>query len=493
MSVKQISFSPELLDTPELKEVNFDESVCHSKTDTDLSNFEFSSLDTIQKFNFDANLPVQSGGDATKEKQEIEETENPSENNNEDPNEDNNEDNNQEIENVDLTQDDDDNDLTPINFGEQSGGVSLDLANLDSDVTMDEVTNNQDNPGEDPQQADDIIDENDREYEEDGTSIKERLNEIMEIHKEMSTPENQNLIQDLENKRLDNVTIDLNLLTQKLERELDLYWDKNLDIAFIEKKVDEYIKNHESKEYETYRKMLMYILSKTKAGYKVTINNKSEYVMHKGDESKYDVKLIPPKYIDLKTENTKLQREITNTKFSLYQHKLDILENADIIMEEDLKEFRKLQKKYYDLKHKEVIYDKYHKKINNRPDNEIDMFLNFIKKKSNFKTDVAQTIETKYIKAPLEFQESIKQSKISSLQLFNEIKNKFEMKSKSNEKFTKEEKKEMKNLIKKYLTTGNTLTVLNMIGQFQNKYKKQINIIIEKKPVIDVVKGKKKM
>jgi len=484
MTVKQISFSPELLNTPELKELNFDEPVCHSKVDTDLSNFEFSSLANTQKFNYDANLPIQFGGKPKKNKL-INEPENIEEHKELTQTGGNDEDSNQ------LTQTGDDfEDLKPINFG-QSGGFSLDLENLNSDITMDEVTNNQDNPGEDPPQADDIIDENNREYEEDGTTIKERLSEIMEIHKEMSTQENQQLIQDLENKRLDDVTIDLDLLTQKLEKELDLFWDKNLDIAFIEKKVNEYIQNHESKEYETYRKMLMYILSKTKTGYVVTVNKKGDYVMHKGNESKYDVKLTPPKYIDLTTETTKLKKEITETKFSLYQHKLDILENADKIMEEDLKEFRKLQKKYYDLKHKEVIYDTYHKKINNRPDNEIEMFLNFIRKKSNFKTDITQTIKTKYIKVPLEFQESIRQSKISSLELFNEIRNKFEMKLKANEKFTKEENKEMKNLIKKYLTTGNTSTVLNMINQFQNKHKKQINIIIEKKPVIDVIRGNK--
>jgi hypothetical protein len=485
MSVKQISFSPELLDTPELKEVNFDEPVCHSKSDTDLSNFEFSSLSNTQKFNYDANLPVQFGGknkEAKHNDEYIYENENENENQNRSDEE--------HYDHKDLTQTGGDG-LKPIDFSKQSGGASIDLENLDSDITMDEVTNNQDNPGEDPPQADDIIDENDREFEEDGTSIKDRLNEIMEIHKEMSTQENQQLIQELENKRLDNVNIDIDLLTQKLEKELDLYWDKNLDIAFIEKKVDEYIKNYESKEYETYRKMLMYILSKNKTGYVVSVNKAGEYVMHKGNETKYDIKLTPPKYIDLTIDTNKLRKEITDTKFCLYQHKLDILENADRIMEEDLKEFRKLQKKYYDLKHKEVIYDTYHKKINNRPNNEIEMFLNFIKKKSNFKTDITQTIETKYIKAPLEFQESIRQSKISSLELFNEIRNKFEVKLKNDEKFTKADDKEIKTLIKKYLTTGNTTTVLNMIGQFQNKYKKQINIIIEKIPVIDVAKGVK--
>ena len=109
---------------------------------------------------------------------------------------------------------------------------------------------------------------------------------------------------------MNDLDFDIESLSKKLEQEMNLYWDKNLDITYIENKVDEYIKNHESKEYETYRKMLTYILSKTKAGYILSINKKGDYILHKGNEDKYDVKLTPPKYIDLTKETDKLNDEI---------------------------------------------------------------------------------------------------------------------------------------------------------------------------------------
>lgn len=467
MSLKQISFSPELLDAPEVKDV--DQSCLSADMDLTQVNFTDGTPSQGQSL-FDTNLPPQLGGGIS-------------------------EDDKQNYEHIEIQksghEDNREDELKKADFWGQSGGA--DLENLESEVTMDEITNNPDNPGEDPEQADDAIDENDREYEEDGDSIQSRLDEIRKIQMEMNTLENREEIKELENMKMNELNFDLASLSKKLEHAMDLYWDKNLDIAYIENKVEQYIKNYNSKDYETYRKMLIYVLTKTKAGYQLTIGKKGEYILHKGNESNYDIKLTPPKYIDLSIQTNKLKKEIKDTLFKLYDAKSELVDNADKLLEEDLKEFRSLQKKYYELKHTEAIYDSYHKKINDRKDDEIEMFLNFIKKKNNFKNDAIHSIETKYVKAPISFQEEIRQSKISSLELFNQIRNKFEKHYATNEKMSKEDSKEMKVLIKRYLTTGNTSAILHMIEQFQTRHKKMVNIIIEKKPIIDVKSsGKRK-
>lgn len=473
MSIKQISFSPELLDSPEVKDV--DESCLTSSLD--MTQIDFKDNPDGHNFNFEANLPLQSGGDMDANEPKVNEEVKVSE----------------DIKvNDDELEEKETEGLNKVDLWGQSGGADLD--NLESEVTMDEITNNLDNPGEDPIQADDAIDENDRSYEEDGNTVQERLNEIRQFQMEMNTEETKEELRELENMKMNSLDFDLESLTKKLENEMDLYWDKNLDIAFVENKVDEYIRNYESKEYETYRKMLVYVLTKTKAGYKMSIGNKGEYILHKGDEKNYDIKLTPPKYIDLDRDGKKLQKEIKDTLFELYDTKVELVNNADKLLDEDLSHFRKLQKKYYNLKHTEAIYEAYHKKINDRKDDEIEMFLNFVKKKNNYKNDTVYAIDTKYVKAPVSFQDNIRQAKISSLELYNQIRNKFEIHAASSDKMTKEETKEMKELIKKYLSTGNTSAILNLIEQFQNKLKKMVNVIIEKKPVIDVSKnvGKKK-
>jgi hypothetical protein len=481
MSLKQISFSPELLDAPEVKDIEMDKS-CLS-ADMDLSQVNFADGTPGHNL-FNTNLSPQLGGGIPKE----------SNDNNEYKYNEHYEhnDTNSESEQKDyISSPNVDDELQKVNFWEQSGGT--DLENLESEVTLAEITNNPDNPGEDPQQADDAIDENDRDYEEDGHSVESRLNEIRKMQMEMDSVENREEIKELENLKMKELNFDLTSLSKKLEHAMDLYWDKNLDMVYVESKVDQYIKNYNSKDYETYRKMLIYVLTKTKAGYKLTIGNKGEYILHKGNESNYDIKLTPPKYIDLSIDTRRLKKEIKETLFKLYDTKSELIDNADKLLEEDLKEFRQLQKKYYDLIHTEAIYDSYHKKINDRKDDEIELFLNFIRKKNNFKNDAVHSIETKYVKAPISFQENIRQSKISSLELFNQIQNKFEKHYAINEKMSKEDTKEMKGLIKKYLTTGNTTTILHMIEQFQTKHKKMVNIIIEKKPVIDVKSsGKRK-
>lgn len=497
MSVKQISFSPELLDTPEITPVNLDsDGGCDLTSNADFTQIDYMPNQNPQPINnlLSSNpppLPMQMGGDMD---MDIEAThvnfdspEQSSLNHDNTTNIDNNittDINNNNINNNNKTEVNGSNNESLY----QMGGSYVDIDNIENETDIEEIEENPDNPGEDPMQMDDAIDENDQEFKEDGMSLTERLSQIRNIEAEMTTEENQQLIKELENTRISDLDFDIKLLSQKLEQEMDLFWDKNLDIAFVERKIEEYIENYESKEYDTYRKMLMYILTKTKMGYKLSITNNGVYILHKGDESKYDIKLTPPKYIDLNIEMGRLNEEIKDITFQLHDIKTELLENAEKIMDDDMNDFRKLQKKYYDLIHKKAIYEGYQKKINKRGDDEVEMFLNFIKRNSNFRNDANYIIDTKYVKVPLDFKNNIQQTKMSSLELFNQIRNKFE---KIEGKIKKEEQKELKELITKYLKVGNASVIIGIIEQYHTKQKKSINIIIEKKPIVDVTKAKK--
>jgi hypothetical protein len=445
MSLKQISFSPELLDTPEVKDITLpQQSNCTMTTQTDLSQIDYVPLP----------INLQAGGS-----QNIEEL-------------------------------DDMKELTKVSFDDedkfQQSGGKFDIKNK-GDVTMDEV---KDNPDED--QIDDIIDENDHQFEtSEGKNIGERLKEIRQFEQEVSVIEENQHIKKLEETKIDNdIEFDLHALNDKLAEEMDLYWDKELDITYVERKVEEYIENYNSNEYKTYRSMFMYVLSKTKIGYKVDVSRKGDYILHKGNMDEYEIKLTPPKYIYLNTAVDKLENNLKDLEFNLYDLKTELIDNVDRILEEDLTSFRKMQKKYYDIKHQIAIYNEYYDKINKKDNDEIDIFLNFIKKKTNSKNEILYVIDTNYIKVPLAFQENLKKSKISSLELYNQVKNMYHKQSKT--KITKAEQKEFHTLVKKYLNTGNTQSVINIIGQYQKHLKKHVDFIIEKKPIIDVAKNKPK-
>lgn len=478
MSIKQISFSPELLDTPEVNPINIDDmsagGSCELTSDADLTQLDFTS--TAQShypselLGPNPSLLTQIGGGLSKP-----------------------EPNTQPMVGgfgVDLEANKINLNNMPtqpaIRLSSQSGGDVIDMDNFEDETNIEELGYNQDNPGEDPPQMDDMIDENDDAYKDDNLSLTEKLKELRNVQEEMNIDENQQIIKELENTKIADLDFDLSLLSKKLEYEMDLFWDKKLDIAFIENKIEEYIGNYESKDYETYRKMLMYILTKTKMGFKLTINKSGEHILHKGDETKFEIKLTPPKYINLDKATLDLKQEIKDITFQLYDLKSELVENAEKIMDEDTSKFRKLQKTYYDLIHKKAIFEGYFKKINKRGDDEVEMFLNFIKRNSNFRNDSTYIIDTQYIKVPLSFNNDLTQTKMSSLELFNQIRNKFEQHIGTKTKFTKIEQNEIKELIKKYVQVGNAAKVVGMIEQFNIKQKKSINYIVEKKPIINV-------
>lgn len=458
MSLKQISFSPELLDAPEVKSVSMTDSgtseQCDMTSKTDLSQIDFVGLPLntqVGGFHTFNEIPTQSMSEPIPEEPMSEPI--PEESMSD----------GMELKEVNFD--------SPESQAPQSGGFKkLDVNNESSDID------------EDPMLIDTIKDE----------TLSSKMKELRSFDTETKTKEQDENDKGLENAKIPDMDdYDLSELNNELTKEMNLYWDKELDEAYVENKVKQYINNYYSDEYKTYRSMFMYILSKTKIGYKVTLNQKGEYVLYKGNMDVYDIKLTPPKTVDINIGIRNMNKEMKELEFELYEMKTQLIDNADRIMDEDIQEFNKLQKKYYNIKHNKAIYQQYYKKINKQDDNEVDMFLNFMRKKTNQKNELIHVIETKYVSAPESFQENIRQSKISSLQLYNQIIDTFQTNSQTKQKMDKKQKQELHTLIKKYLTTGDAHTIIQSIEQFHKELKKRVNIVIEKKPIIDIKKHNK--
>lgn len=497
-NIKQISFSPEYLEAPEVKTFPLPNGGgCDLSSKSDLSTIEFASLPInttklsggakIDVEQLTSNQPNTTSGDSYGG-------------------------------NYNSYgggyESDDDSELTPVNFntsgkeydtGElpdsllpkkslenhiQHGGLSM---QIESDTTIDEITSNPDNPDEDPEPADDKISDNDSNYESQfNVNISNRIKEIEDITAKIQQSENNEEDQKLINVDVKyNVEFDLNTLRNKLSDDMDLYWAKELDQAYVELKIKEYIDNYNSTEYKTYKSMLEYVMSKTKAGYTLTFTEKGEYILHRGDVTKYEIKLTPPTYLHIDVAMKDIQKELVETEFKLNELKYALVENSDKIMEDDMITFRKLQKKYYELAHQKVIITGYVKQINKKEDNPVQMYLNFVKKKANPKGEMIRIIETNYVDAPKSFRDDIRNTKIASLEVYNEIKN-MNQSYNATHKITKEQQKSLHTNIKKYLTTGTAQSTVNITEQYNKKLQKEINFIVFKKPVIDVKKSSHK-
>jgi len=451
MSLKQISFSPELLYSPEIRDIPMPEEPCQFTAKMDLSQIEYISPRINNQY-----------GGRTKEE-------------------------NMGLSSHEDEDEDKDEGLNPVNFDShpQAGGFEF---QIESDTTMNEVTNNPDNPGEDPPQADDIIDENRRSH---NWSINDRIRELKKINSEVTSVEQEARNKELEEINIDDsMDYDLTELNNQLVKELDLYWDKELDEAYVENKVNEYIDNYNSPEYKTYRSMFMYILSKTKIGYHVDVNSKGEYLLYKNHMDNYEIRLVPPKYVNVADKLLDLDEELKKLEFDLSNLKMDLVDNADRIVDADTLQFKKMQKEYYNTKHIKAIYIAYYTKINKLEGNESEMFINFMRKKTNSKNETIHVIETNYVKTSEIFQENIKQLKISSLKLFNQVMDTYHKQSQSGKKLNKSEQKELHVLIKKYLITGSANTIIHIVEQYHKEFKKRVPFVIEKRPIIDVAKNK---
>lgn len=284
---------------------------------------------------------------------------------------------------------------------------------------------------------------------------------------------------------IDEVEDEFNLDLEKLQNEIckELKLDINTEIneEIVNRKVKEYIDNYNSEEYKTFQSMLIYIYGKIKIDYYIDIDKDGSYLLYKKGMNKYEIKLTPPKYQMINDSLRKIDKEAETMEFKLYDMKHELINNSERILEEDMESYKKLQKTYYDLIHEREILKQYYNKINEKESEQVMMFLNFMKKKTNSKGEIVNIIDTQHLEVPKSVQDMIKTNNMIALEKYNLI-NTYSTKNMSTKQY------EM--LIKEYLATNNSHSTYDILEQFKRKLKKDIDFIILKRPVIDVRKQK---
>jgi hypothetical protein len=233
----------------------------------------------------------------------------------------------------------------------QSGGGDTNLEELDiSDINVEkqiDMNGNLDNPEEDAPDAD------------DNGKFDEQLPEEQEsqswIHPELN-----------------------------LEEDPDMIVKMNQDE--IETKVNIFLENYNSTEYQQYLKYFQAIYSASSQKYSIRRDNEGNIYLTKRiqkevkgkkvRESVYDIindteyknnyliKLTPPEYVDVKEEILKITKELNILSGDIKVLQSDLIELGSDINKDDIRKFEKTRQKFYKLINKKYIYSKYLDQVN---------------------------------------------------------------------------------------------------------------------------------
>lgn len=356
----------------------------------------------------------------------------------------------------------------------QHGGVMSNI--FESDTDMDEVLNNQDNPGEDPDQVEDVMEDLNR-------TIRNVQSDSNKVMKEIE----HDMIDDIDEVE-DEFDLDLEKLQEEISKELNLDIKTEINREFVNRKVKEYVDNYRSDEYKLFQSMLIYIYGKIKIDYYIEIDDDGSYVLYKKGANKYEIKLTPPKYQNIKDSITKIDKELHELEFKLYDVKHELINNSDRILDEDMEIYKHLQKVHYDLIHEKEILKQYYKEINEKEDEQVMMFLNFMKKKTNPKGEIVNIIDTHHLEVPKSVQDMIKTNKMIALEKYNLVNTYYEKNVVNKPNIIKTDYQQYQMLIKEYLAANNSHSANDIMEQFKRKLKKEIDFVIFKRPVIDMSK-----
>ena len=233
----------------------------------------------------------------------------------------------------------------------------------------------------------------------EGMEIQDLTDEAFEVDNP-SSYENENIGEDLPNpddNRFDPMTQQEREPQQWIHPELTIENDEEMIIKMssedINSKVNLYLENYNSNEYQSYLKYFNAIYNASIQKYSIRRDNNSNIYLikrsyednpkdlrgKKTKESVYDVikdldskeymkdyliKLTPPVYLNIKDElkNLTHQLNILSGEIKILQN--DLIELGSEITNEDVKKFERLREKFYKLINKKYIYSKYYDEVN---------------------------------------------------------------------------------------------------------------------------------
>lgn len=231
----------------------------------------------------------------------------------------------------------------------QTGGSDMegfDISDMDEKQQIDDY-GNVDNPGEDASNVDD--DQFDEQVEE----VKEPQSWF---HPELSLEEDPEMV-------------------------------IKMNPGELEAKVNVFLDNYNSHEYQEYLKYFQSIYSASIQKYSVRRDNEGNIYLVKRVHAKelkgkktresvyeiindtnfktnYMIKLTPPEYLNVQDEISKLTKELNVLSGDIKVLQSDLIELGSNINKDDIKKFEKVRQKFYKLINKKHIYTKYYNDVN---------------------------------------------------------------------------------------------------------------------------------
>ncbi len=349
----------------------------------------------------------------------------------------------------------------------QTGGgfdnlEGLDLEDLNVNQQIEE-NGNQDNPGEEAQDVDD---------EHYDKQVEEMQEPQSWVHPELTIEEDQEMI------------VKMN------QEEIDV-------------KVNMYLDNYNSDEYQAYLKYFQSIYSASNQKYSIrrdhdgniylikrpslpkelkgkkTRESVSDILNDKDFTKDYLIKLTPPEYLNVQDELKNITRQLNLLSGDIKILQSDLIELGSDITKDDIKKFEKIRQKFYKLINKKHIYTKYYNQVNNIFDDESKQNIYAKEIISDIDENDIKIFKLKYhvVKAPDSFVENITTQIKNNLENYSQIinddgGNQKEYKTKL--KTFLENKRDNENRVQKELN--------DLISFSKNK----VDFLIKKLPVLDI-------
>ena len=274
----------------------------------------------------------------------------------------------------------------------------------------------------------------------------------------------------------------------------------------INSKVNLYLENYNSNEYQSYIKYFNAIYNASTQKYTIRRDNESNIYLIKRQHSEKDkegkdkdlrgkktkesiyevldsiknkeymtdylIKLTPPKYLNIQDELKTVTRELNILSGEIKILQNDLIELGSEITNEDVKKFERLREKFYKLINKKYIYSKYYDEVNELFDTEI--------KQNIYAKEIISQIDENDVKFYKLKYHIIKAPETLINNITNEIKNNLEnYTSIINDTNTTDKKKEYIEKIKNFI---------NVKKESENKIQTELNnIILNSKNKIDYI------
>ena len=217
------------------------------------------------------------------------------------------------------------------------------------------------------------------------------VNQQIEETGNVDNPEEE--AQDVDDEHYDKQVEELQEPQDWVHPELTIEEDQEMIVKMnqdeIDAKVNMYLDNYNSDEYQSYLKYFQSIYSASTQKYSIRRDHDaniylikrpalpkelkgkkvresvSDILNDKDFKKDYLIKLTPPEYVNVKDELKAITQQLNILSGDIKILQNDLIELGTDITKDDIKKFEKIRNKFYKLINKKHIYTKYYNQVNN--------------------------------------------------------------------------------------------------------------------------------